>query len=196
MTVLNNNRFHNEEDYNCATYAFNLPDGGFKLFNCFDDHYLIELHEDGYTEDRIYETILENLTYEILDGQYPEHIRQVKTLEDIQNIKDDEELIQMRIRLDYSHGLRPSCGKIGDCNDSCIGCLESHYVDKQYCIGGDFHFRVFRNGKWMEKCGATEIQECEPWNDDFGHHANDFNGSSDNGYLSPTVLFINKVIQI
>lgn len=24
----------------------------------------------------------------------------------------------------------------------------------------DFHFRVFRDGKWMEKCGCNEIQNC------------------------------------
>ena len=27
--------------------------------------------------------------------------------------------------------------------------------------GADFHFRVFRGGKWMEKCGCQEVRECE-----------------------------------
>ena len=29
------------------------------------------------------------------------------------------------------------------------------------CVDSDFHFKVFRNGKWMEKCGWGKVKECE-----------------------------------
>lgn len=46
------------------------------------------------------------------------------------------------------------------------------YWDKRFKrVDVDFHFKVFRDGKWMEKCGTLEVQESdefewEPYNSD------------------------------
>lgn len=35
----------------------------------------------------------------------------------------------------------------------------------------DFHFKVFRDGKWMEKCGANKVRECDE--DEWGIYIGD-----------------------
>jgi hypothetical protein len=34
----------------------------------------------------------------------------------------------------------------------------------------DYHFKVFRDGKWMEKCGSGPVEECteDGWGDYIG----------------------------
>ena len=47
----------------------------------------------------------------------------------------------------------------------------------------DFHFKVFRDGKWMEKCGTEEIREADPDNWIIGCYV----------YNSDTVYLAHKV---
>ena len=44
-------------------------------------------------------------------------------------------------------------------------CAEDGMIDR------DFHFKVFRNGRWMEKNGHNEVHECEE--DDWGKYMGD-----------------------
>ena len=43
-----------------------------------------------------------------------------------------------------------------------------HWDDGVNWTNYDFHFKVFRNGKWSEKCGCNEVQDCEE--DDWGRY--------------------------
>ena len=35
------------------------------------------------------------------------------------------------------------------------------YDDYSYCADSDFHFKVFRDGIWKEKCGCGKVKECD-----------------------------------
>ena len=52
-----------------------------------------------------------------------------------------------------------------------------------YDAGGysdyDFHFKVFRDGVWKEKCGALKVRECEE--DDWGE------------YIGETIYFYHRI---
>ena len=43
-------------------------------------------------------------------------------------------------------------------------CFTNKYIDY------DYHFKVFRDGKWMEKCGSEAVKEClrDEWGDYIG----------------------------
>ncbi len=34
------------------------------------------------------------------------------------------------------------------------------FTQNNYFVDYDFHFKVYRNGKWSEKCGNTEVKDC------------------------------------
>ena len=61
-----------------------------------------------------------------------------RVIKDINDLKDTEELVAFRI------GIEP----IYDEDDEFL------YIDT------DFHYRVFRDNKWLEKCGEKSIQSC------------------------------------
>ena len=43
-------------------------------------------------------------------------------------------------------------------------------ADSPNSVGYDYHFKVLRDGKWMEKCGMEPVQECteDGWGDYIG----------------------------
>lgn len=45
-----------------------------------------------------------------------------------------------------------------------------YYYDNGENADFDYHFKVFRNGKWMEKCGIDNVKECteDEWGDYIG----------------------------
>ena len=43
--------------------------------------------------------------------------------------------------------------------------------DSSYSSNYDYHFKVFRDGKWMEKCGCDKVRECDE--DDWGDYIGD-----------------------
>lgn len=44
------------------------------------------------------------------------------------------------------------------------------YCDEGEHTDYDYHFKVFRNGKWKEKCGGQKVKECsiDEWGDYIG----------------------------
>ena len=63
-------------------------------------------------------------------------------------------------------------------------CLNRDLWDEELVV--DYHFRVKRNGKWMEKCGSGRVQEVEDFNE------SPWKVSEDLIYRGPITYFIRK----
>lgn len=146
-------------DSNCGSYALNLqgwydPEGYFcDVFNCeCPDDGMMELYACGYSEDEINRMYVDTLVEGILK-EFDGEIRLVKWKGD--KINDDEELVAFRT----------------------FAFLEDD-EDDYFCA--DFHFKVFRDGKWMEKQGWQSVKESAE--DEWGR------------YDSKTYYFAHKII--
>lgn len=213
MSVLNNNRHSKDKDYNCATYALNVPMGGWTGFDTFDTDEITYLSTGGISDEEIYNLVLEDMSKELLFKFAT--LRRIRNKADYNSIdKNKEEIIQLRIRLDHETTTRCSLEDNCPTEEKCSNC--NFFTPEEYTFsnGGDFHFRVLRNGVWMEKCGSTPVQSCEPWKDDFDNIPSDFGISyivshpkekekekeddeaSHNNYLSQTIVFAKKIVQI
>lgn len=143
---------------NCGSYALNLqgwydPEGYFcHVYDCeYPDDAMGILYESGYDEDEINRLYADILVEGILE-EFDGELRQVDWRE---SIEDNEELIAFRT--------------FAICEDD-----EGEYFHY------DFHFKVFRDGKWMEKHGSYAVQECDE--DEWGN------------YNSKTYYFAHKLI--
>lgn len=123
---------------NCGSYALNLqgwynPDIYFcDVYDCeYPEDGMVELYGYGYDEDEINQLYAETL----VEGILSEFEEELRLLQYGSKPKDNEELIAFRT---YT---------------SCEGEDEDFF---EY----DFHFKVFRNKKWMEKHGARQVEEC------------------------------------
>ena len=62
---------------------------------------------------------------------------------------------------DFPDELEMCSGAPPDNDNEELIAFNTRCYDGDYYIDYDFHFRVFRDGKWMEKCGCCEVSECD-----------------------------------
>ena len=125
---------------NCGSFAFNLkewydPDSPLEDIYGDIDTWVVEQSEDGLTDYDITEQYLNDITDQVL--------------------KDFEGEIAL------CDGKPPSTNN-KELIALCVYCsAEGNYGEGDH----DFHFKVFRNGKWLQKNGADEIEQCnlEDW---------------------------------
>ena len=142
---------------NCGSYAFNIKewydaDSGF----CDDVgdifDWVKEMVYEGYSDEEISDIYAEGIIPKILNDFVGE-IREVR--DESSPLESNEELV----------ALRTFC-----------------YYDDDGWSDFDFHFKVLRDGCWMEKCGNGEVRFCTL--DDWA------NGSL--AYISKTIFFAHK----
>lgn len=132
------NYFDEYQGYsNCGSFAFNVeewydPEIDFEESVGYIDDWIVEMHNNGYSNDEIADIYTEAITERILNDFFGE-IREVYYPSDVNS---NEELIALRGWCHYDE-------------DDC-----SNYADY------DFHFKVFRNGIWQEKCGRQPVKFC------------------------------------
>lgn len=146
------------DEANCGSYALNLqgwydPEGYFcDMYGCEYPNDVMEiLYENGYDEDEMNQIYVDTL----VEGILKEFKDELRLLRWNDKPKNNEELIAFRTYV---------------------------FFDEEYCddFAYDFHFKVFRNGKWMEKQGWHEVKECTK--DEWGY------------YNSKTYYFAHKII--
>ena len=143
---------------NCGSYAFNVKewydaDGWFEDEVGSIDDWIIDKVEAGYDDVDISDFYAEELKTQILND-FDGALREVEGESDFIDL--DEELVAFRTFCIYS---------------------EDGWTNY------DFHFKVFRNGCWMEKCGGEEVRFCTI--DDWSNGANT--------YISKIHYFAHKV---
>ena len=153
------NYFENSQfSTNCGSYAFNICE-----WYCPDENF----DEDDI--ELAYELIDEKNMDEddVIDILFKRNVEQIHKDFDIEEtsymdypLKKNEELIAFRM------------------------CLNRDLWDEGLVV--DYHFRVKRNGKWMEKCGSGRVQEVEDFNE------SPWKVSEDLIYRGPIAYFIRK----
>ena len=120
---------------NCGSYAFNVQ-GWYDAENKLEDSvgdietWIREMAAD-YTDDEITDIYTDVLIDQIL-YDFDGEIRMVES--ELSPVASNEELIAFRTY-----------------------CL---YDEEWDWVGWDFHFKVFRDGCWKEKCGTNPIRTC------------------------------------
>lgn len=143
---------------NCGSYAFNIKEW-YDADNQFSDEvgyiedWIKVMVYEGYDDEEISDIYAEEVISQILDD-FDGEIRELEDKSDF--IDSDEELVAFRTFCIYS---------------------EDGWTNY------DFHFKVFRNGRWMEKCGGEEVRFCTI--DDWSNGANT--------YISKIHYFAHKV---
>lgn len=142
MTYNRGFEFWNEEhrECNCGSYAFNLDEwycpgylsGTYDDDDCEIPIFLGYCEDDGMTEDELANQ-LAGFYLDKIKKDFKDSIRILCEQPRIVDLKDNEELIAFRAGA-YSWG----------------GCNCSSY---DY----DFHFKVYRDGRWLEKKGSLAI---------------------------------------
>ena len=105
-------------------------------------------------------SILEYLTSINVEQILADFVDEIRLLDSKEEVKENEELIAFR-----------------------VGVFDDSFDD----IDTDFHFRVKRNGEWMEKCGSTEVRRCEL------EEGVNWTNSSGDIYNGPIVFFAKKI---
>lgn len=143
------------------TYAFNVPDGRWGTpYDVCPDRAIIEMVDEGLSSEDIEQIIL-NESEEYLMKKY--NLRKLSSALDIEGVNfAKEEIIQYRVRI----GKPP--------------------IDEYDDLDHDFHFKVLRNGVWLEKLGGYQIRKCKPWIDEDDHE--------ENYYTSRTLTFAHSII--
>lgn len=157
FTKNNDSRYFidNPEKGNCGSFALNVKEW-YITDRDFDNTSIVcEMADSGVDWDWIFESLTFMNVKTILDDFKDE----VRVVLDEHDLKKNEELIAYRIGINWDE--------------------EFEEYDT------DFHFRVRRNGKWMEKCGSTEIRYCE-FTEEEWH-------GSDIVYNGPIVLLAKKI---
>lgn len=132
--------YFNEEcmHANCGSFAFNIREW-YCPDECFDQDDL-ELAAQLIDDEGLDETDVIRLLFD----RNVEQIHQDFELKDVDNkdypLKDNEELIAFRM------------------------CINRTFYDDELVV--DYHFRVKREGKWMEKCGIGRVRTIEDYNED------------------------------
>ena len=129
---------------NCGSYALRLQEW-------YDP--------DGFFEDAV------GCGYEWIEEMIDEGYSDTEIANMYTDILTDGMLMEFEGELTVCDG-RPPCS-----SDEELIALNTfvYYGDD----GGDydFHFKVFRNGKWSEKCGVLPVEECDE--DDWGRYNGD-----------------------
>lgn len=149
---LNLRRLRNEKNtlessYNCGGYALRtfswyLPYSTKDVDFEEEPNSMVaeNLFFDGFSIEEIRQEILDkNIDFMLKD--FSENLR---VLRDINDLKDTEELIAFKVGAD----------SVYDENGEFL------YIDT------DFHYRVFRDNVWLEKCGNGPIRLCDKIYDD------------------------------
>ena len=131
---------------NCGSFALNLkgwydPEDYFYDREGYAADWIEELYTNGYNEEEI-----SNLYAEILvEGMLEEFRGELRELTPTNwRINPSEELVEFRT----------FC-----------------YYDEEGCANWDFHFKVLRDGLWMEKNGSGPVHCCEE--DEWGDYISD-----------------------
>ena len=156
------NYFHdNQGKSNCGSFAFNVqgwyrPDDyvAEQLGRFYIDEIedgFLELYANGYGEDELTDLYVYWVASEVLND-FGDEVRLLD--EENLNVRAGEELVELRTFV-------------------WIG-------DDSWCEY-DFHFKVLRDGIWMEKTGTQPVKFCEE--DEWGQ------------YVSRTIYFAHKIAQ-
>lgn len=161
MYTKNNNPkyfIENPLEGNCGSFALNIKEW-YLSDRDFDNTSIVctMLEEEGYNVEEALDYLTSINVQQILDD-FGSDIRVITNKDDINK---GEELIAYR-----------------------IGIFEEE--DFPF-IDTDFHFKVKRNGIWMEKCGSTEVKFCELEEDEEWHN------NSGDLYNGPIVFLAKKI---
>lgn len=161
MYTKNNNPkyfIENPLEGNCGSFALNVKEW-YLSDRDFDNTSIVctMLEEEGYNVEEALDYLTSINVQQILDD-FGSDIRVITNKDDIKN---GEELIAYR-----------------------IGIFEEE--DFPF-IDTDFHFKVKRNGIWMEKCGSTEVKFCELEEDE------EWRNNSGDLYNGPIIFLAKKI---
>lgn len=139
---LNRRRIRNSDNtdvymYNCGGFALGTYNWYFPYDEDEREELLCELYESDDSDREIAETLLRI----DLEWMVEEFDGQLRVLDKIEDLKDDETLIAYRVGYDREESYK--CGSATD--------------------GYDFHYKVFTDGCWREKCGSTVCKPCRLW---------------------------------
>ena len=149
----------NECSSNCGSFAFNVeewydPERDFEIEVGYISDWMVEMVDNGYSCDEVADIYAEGLAESVLNDFFGE-IREVYFPSEV---NENEELIALRGYCRYETG-------------------------EDYIPDYDFHFKVFRNGIWQEKCGSEPVKFCTA--DDWTYMTRTYN--------SETIYFAHKV---
>lgn len=143
---------------NCGSYAFNIKEW-YDADSDFEDNvgdifmWIKDMVYEGYSDEEISDIYAEEIVPKILDD-FDGEVREI----DGENspLAPNEELV----------ALRTFC-----------------YYDEDGWCNYDFHFKVFRDSRWMEKCGDTAVRFCtlDDWT------------TGINTYISKTIFFAHRI---
>ena len=126
----------NVESANCGSFALNIKEWYnpeaivISKVDCIDT-WILELLEHGYSCDEAADFYVEEIAEAVL-SDFPKEIRQINSPSELQ---PSEELIALRTSCKYEEG-------------------------EDWMPDFDFHFKVFRDGIWQEKCGSRPVKFC------------------------------------
>lgn len=150
----------NVEFSNCGSFAFNIeewynPGSDFVAdFGSIED-WMMEMSLNGYNCDEIADIYAEELAKFIIED-FKEEIREITNFSEV---KSNEELIAFRTCCRYE-------------------------TNEDWVPDFDFHFKVFRDGVWKEKCGSCPVRFCTE--DDWAYVTRIYN--------SNTIYFAHQII--
>lgn len=132
-----------QSDTNCGSFALNIEEW-YDPHDCFDEEgndFATDIYE--VTEDTVYTTeqLLKRAKAGIAKDFY-EEIYFIDSFDEYEE-KENEELIAFRVGIET--------------------------FGSNYYVSTDFHFRVFRDGRWQEKCGCGPVEDYidlepdKPW---------------------------------
>lgn len=142
---------------NCGSFALNVKEWYVSDRDFDNTNEARYMLEEGRSLDEIFD-YLTTINIEQILEDFKEEIR---VLIDKDDVQDNEELIAFR-----------------------LGIFEDEDFEG---IDTDFHFKVRRDGSWMEKCGSTEVRFCELNEDE------EWSNSSGDRYNGPIVFLAKKI---
>ena len=139
---------------NCGSYALRLkewydPEDYFEKKLGFINVWIEDQSAAGYSDEEISDMYSEIL----VEGMLKEFEGELRICDGAPPKSDKEELIAF--------------------STWCYNDFEHDYTDY------DFHFKVYRDGKWSEKCGNTKVRDCTK--EDWGM------------YISPPIYMYHKI---
>lgn len=146
-----------QEDTNCGSYALRINEW-YDLDEDFETEYgdidtwIEELYTNGYSDEEISNMYAYTLVDFILQD-FDSTLFLIKDAQPPYILGENEELI----------AFATFC----------------YYDDEDYYSNWDYHFKVYRNGQWKEKCGCDPIRSCDI--SDWGR------------YISDVFYFIHKI---
>lgn len=145
------------DEGNCGSFALNVREW-YISDRDFDN---TTIAYDMMVDDVDLDVILDYLTFKNVEQILEDFSDEIRVLTNKEEVKDNEELIAYRIGI-------------------------FNYEDMDY-LETDFHFKVKRNGSWMEKPGSTDVKYCDL--EEFDNWSN----SSGDIYNGPIVFFAKKI---